>query len=99
MYLKMIYRTPSNEHDTHLLNADHFRWGYRGTWPDEYWLPFPIVDTEQIMVVDVYRDGLTVQSIVVMDAHCYIMGDDGRTIDKFYGSYSTKSAIGVGGTQ
>ena len=94
MFLKLVKNVPFKEQDTHLIEGDHFHWGWRKELPEEYWSPFANregfkfaikenPDGNQVMVVEVYRNGLTVKTIVVMGASCYVMSDDGKTIDKF----------------
>lgn len=99
MFLKMVRSYPRSakagemnftlevrENENHIVEGDHFFWGWRKEWPEEYWLPFSIADEKNegnIMVVEVYRDGQLAESIVAFEATCYIMSDNGKTIDKF----------------
>ena len=94
MYLKLVGNL-QGEPDKHIIEGDHFHWGWRKEWPDKYYQPFAIGDgpdklgTTSVMVVDVFKTdrrlGATVlvKSIVVFQAVGYIMNDTGQTIDKF----------------
>ena len=99
MFLKMVRSYPRSakagemnftlevrENENHIVEGDHFSWGWCKEWPEEYWLPFSIAENQNegnVMVVEVYRDGQLAETIVALEATCYIMSDNGKTIDKF----------------
>ncbi len=94
MFLKMVKYLPSKENDTIMIEGDVFRWGWRTVWPDgEYWLPYPIAEysNKDILVVEVYRNRELAKTLVVFEASCYIMNDEGKTIDSFV-SYDRATA-------
>ena len=97
MFLKLVSKKASGEFDNHLVEADHFGWGWCKEWPKEYYLPFPISEntfevasdqSSQVMVVEVFKVNKMKQvelqlSIVVFEATGYLLNEEGKTIDKF----------------
>lgn len=87
MYLKMCYTRESGEPIYMMIEGSEFKWYWNRQWPDEYTIPFAIGEHEEdddILIVDVYDlDARHKQTLVLFDTKCYIVNENGKTIDSF----------------
>jgi hypothetical protein len=83
MYLKMAHKTPSGEYEYELVEGTSFRWRVATEWPESYRLVFARGESDTFRVVDVYEKGKHRETLVLFDAKCYIINEQGKTIDGF----------------
>ena len=84
MYLKMAHKLPSGDYEYVLIEGTAFRWYLAKQWPDSYTLVFARGEGDTLRVVDVYDKGMKHrETLVLFDARCFVINENGRTIDSF----------------